>query len=176
MPRSWNTHSSRSTPPSPIIWASAWPSPGASGAVIAAQCPSRASPAQARRCGSPPLPPPSPDGTRQLTGRTGPGADSENRLSLLCGTVEMKSWGCPWFPFVLELLREAAAKSPAPLTKEGYRGVPMARQHDTRQPAPGHRDGHDQWRGAWSDKASGTGNRDGLDHSPSLEPHSGGGS
>jgi len=22
-----------------------------------------------------------------------------------------KSWGCPWFPFVLELLREAAAKS-----------------------------------------------------------------
>jgi hypothetical protein len=31
-------------------------------------------------------------------------------------------------------------------------------------------------RGPWSDKASGTGNRDGLDHSPSLEPHSGGGS
>ncbi len=26
---------------------------------------------------------------------------------------EMKSWGCPWFPFVLELLREAAAKSPS---------------------------------------------------------------
>src|SRR5271157_2615672 len=31
----------------------------------------------------------------------------------------MKSWGCPWFPFVLELLREAAAKSPSPLTYEG---------------------------------------------------------
>jgi len=29
-------------------------------------------------------------------------------------------------------------------------------------------------RGAWSDKASGTGHRDGHDHSPSLEPHSGG--
>src|SRR5271157_5358609 len=32
---------------------------------------------------------------------------------------EMKSWGCPWFPFVLELLREAAAKSPSPLMYEG---------------------------------------------------------
>ena len=31
-------------------------------------------------------------------------------------------------------------------------------------------------RGAWSDKASGTGNRNGLDHSLPLEPHSGGGS
>jgi len=31
----------------------------------------------------------------------------------------MKSRGCPWFPFVLELLRES---------KEGYRGVPMARR------------------------------------------------
>src|SRR5271157_839305 len=60
----------------------------------------------------------------------------------------MKSWGCPWFPFVLELLREAAAKSPCPLTKEGYRGFPMARQHDRRQPAPGRRDGHDHRRGA----------------------------
>ena len=100
----------------------------------------------------------------------------------------MKSWGCPWFPFVRELLREAAAKSPCPLTYEGgiqslsplakggYRGVPMARQHDTRRPAPGRRDGHDHWRGAWSDKASGTGHRDCLDHSPSLEPRSGGGS
>src|SRR5271157_820788 len=88
MPRSWHTHSSRSTPPSSIIWASAWPSPGASGAVIAAQCPSRASPAQARRCGSPPLPPPSPDGTRQLTGRTVPVAESENRLSLV-----VRHWG-----------------------------------------------------------------------------------
>src|SRR5271157_202703 len=69
---------------------------------------------------------------------------------------EMKSWGCPWFPFVLESLREAAAKSPSPLTKEGYRGFRIARQHDTRQPAPG--------------------NRDGLDHRPSSEPHSSGGS
>src|SRR5208337_3823053 len=34
-------------------------------------------------------------------------------------------------PFVLELLREAAAKSPSPLTKEGYRGFRMAGQHDT---------------------------------------------
>jgi len=31
----------------------------------------------------------------------------------------MKSWGCPWFPFVLELLRESAAKSTSPLTYEG---------------------------------------------------------
>ena len=31
-------------------------------------------------------------------------------------------------------------------------------------------------RGAWSDKASGTGNRDGHDHSLSLKPHSDGGS
>jgi len=66
----------------------------------------------------------------------------------------MKSWGFPWFPFVLELLREAAAKSTSPLAKGGYRGVPMARQHGTRQPAPGRRDGHDHRRGAWSDKAS----------------------
>jgi|GEM_PF-4281305 len=43
----------------------------------------------------------------------------------------MKRWGCPWFPFVLELLREAAAKSPSLLTKEGYRGFRMARQHGT---------------------------------------------
>ncbi len=62
----------------------------------------------------------------------------------------MKSWGCPWFPFVLELLRESAAKSPSPLAKGGYRGVPTARQHGTRQPAPGHRDGYDHRRGAWS--------------------------
>ena len=96
----------------------------------------------------------------------------------------MKSWGCPWFPFVLELLRESAAKSTSPLTnfgvalfccpqgaetespgqrpglawfgplgasfkkrntknlrRGGHRGVTMARQHRTRQPAPGHRDG-----------------------------------
>jgi hypothetical protein len=31
----------------------------------------------------------------------------------------MESWGCPWFPFVLELLRESAAKSPSPLTNLG---------------------------------------------------------
>jgi hypothetical protein len=31
----------------------------------------------------------------------------------------MESWGCPWFPFVLELLRESAAKSPSPLTNGG---------------------------------------------------------
>ncbi len=72
----------------------------------------------------------------------------------------MKSWGFPWFPFVPELLHEAAAKSPSPpLAKGGYRGVPMARQHGTRQPAPGLRDGDDHRRGAWSDKASGTGRR-----------------
>ena len=76
----------------------------------------------------------------------------------------MKSWGCPWFPFVLELSRiggeipvpplrilvlrfSAAAtgrvsRSATPkLTKGRHRGVPMARQHGTRQPAPGHRDG-----------------------------------
>jgi len=34
----------------------------------------------------------------------------------------MKSWGCPSFPFVLELFRESAAKSPSPLAKGGYRG------------------------------------------------------
>ena len=33
----------------------------------------------------------------------------------------MKSWGCPSFPFVLELFRESAAKSPSPLAKGGYR-------------------------------------------------------
>ena len=63
---------------------------------------------------------------------------------------------------------------PFPLCEGGYRGVPMARQHGTRQPAPGRRDGHDHRRGAWGDKASGTGHRDGHDHSSSLEPHSGG--
>src|SRR5208337_1556940 len=47
----------------------------------------------------------------------------------------MKSWSCPWFPFVLEFLRQSAAKTPSPLTKGGYRGVPMAREHVTRQPA-----------------------------------------
>jgi hypothetical protein len=31
----------------------------------------------------------------------------------------MESWGCHWFPFVLVLLRESAAKSPSPLTYEG---------------------------------------------------------
>ena len=31
----------------------------------------------------------------------------------------MKSWCCPWFPFVLELLRESAAKSPSPLANFG---------------------------------------------------------
>jgi hypothetical protein len=86
----------------------------------------------------------------------------------------MKSWSCPWFPFVLELLREAAARSPSPLAKGGYRGVPMARQHDTRQPAPGGRDGHGRRRGAWSDKASGTGYRDGCVHSSSHERRRGG--
>src|SRR5271157_5271656 len=36
--------------------------------------------------------------------------------------------------------RESSAKSPSPLANGGYRGVPMARQHGTRQPAPGRRD------------------------------------
>lgn len=31
----------------------------------------------------------------------------------------MESWGCHWFPFVLVLLRESAAKSTSPLTYEG---------------------------------------------------------
>jgi hypothetical protein len=57
---------------------------------------------------------------------------------------------------------------PFPLCEGGIPGGgPMARQHGTRQPAPGRRDGHDHRRGAWawSDKASGTGHRDGHDHS-----------
>jgi hypothetical protein len=55
----------------------------------------------------------------------------------------------------------------------------MARQHDTRVSQPqvaAMATITGVGRGAWSDKASGTGNRDGLDHSPTLEPHSGGGS
>src|SRR5271157_2641889 len=171
MPRSWHTHSSRSTPPSPIIWASAWPSPGASGAVIAAQCPSRASPAQARRCGSPPLPlpPPSPDGTRQLTGRTGPVAESENRLSLVVRHWGDEKLGLPLVSIRPGIVARSGGEIPVPpyVRKGGYNPFPPLRRGDT---------GGSQWPGSMTRVSQAPGRRDGHDHSPSLEPHSGGGS
>jgi hypothetical protein len=74
----------------------------------------------------------------------------------------MKSWGCPWFPFVLELFRESAAKSPSPLAKGEYRGVSNgpAAWHAPASPRSPRWRRSPAWgvgRGAWSDKASGHG-------------------
>ena len=61
----------------------------------------------------------------------------------------MKSWSCPWFPFVLVLLAKRRRNPRPPLrTKGDTGGFRMARQHGTRQPAPGRRDGDDHRRGA----------------------------
>ena len=50
----------------------------------------------------------------------------------------MKSWGCPWFPFVLELLREAAAKSPSPITNFGVALFWRPEGAETGKKAQGH--------------------------------------
>ena len=86
----------------------------------------------------------------------------------------MKSWGFPWFPFVLELFRQSAAKSPSPLTKEGYGGSrwpgSMARVSQPQVAAMATITGVE--RGAI--RRPGTGYRDGLDYSSSLKPRRGG--